>query len=98
MESVGNRIAEAIRSVPRGSVASYGAIAAAAGLTNGARTVARVLHSSSTSRDLPWWRIVRADGSIALPRGGGYEEQAALLVAEGLFIGPDGRVHPEQAS
>ena len=94
MESIGDRISDAIRAVPRGSVASYGAIAAAAGLPNGARTVARVLHSSSTSRDLPWWRIVRSDGSIALPRGGGFEEQAALLESEGVAIGPDGRVHP----
>lgn len=87
-----SRIIAAIRSIPVGGFASYGAIAAAAGLPNGARMVARVLHSSSRSEDLPWWRVVRADGSIALPRGGGYEEQEALLAQEGVVFGPDGRL------
>lgn len=86
------RIIAAIKAIPAGSFASYGAVAAAAGLPNGARMVARVLHSSSRSQDLPWWRVVRADGSIALPRGGGYEEQAALLAQEGVLLGPDGRL------
>ncbi len=88
------RIIEILRSIPKGSTRSYGAVAAAAGLPNGARAVARLLHSSSAARDLPWWRVLRADGRIALPRGGGWEEQAALLAAEGLTVGPDGRVSP----
>jgi methylated-DNA-protein-cysteine methyltransferase-like protein len=92
MNETTSRIVAAIRAIPAGSIASYGAIAAAAGLPNGARMVARVLHSSSSSQGLPWWRVVRADGSIALPRGGGYEEQAALLAQEGVRIGPDGRL------
>jgi methylated-DNA-protein-cysteine methyltransferase-like protein len=94
MNETTSRIIAAIRAIPAGSFSSYGAIAAAVGLPNGARTVARVLHSSSRSQGLPWWRVVRADGSIALPRGGGYEEQAALLAQEGLLLGPDGRIMP----
>jgi len=78
--------------VPRGRVTSYGGVAALAGLPNGARTVARVLHSSSASDGLPWWRIVRADGGIALGRGAGFEEQRAALAEEGIGVGADGRV------
>ncbi len=89
-----SRIIAAIKAIPAGHYASYGAVAAAAGLPNGARMVARVLHSSSRSQDLPWWRVVRADGSIALPRGGGYEEQAALLAQEGVLLGPSGKLMP----
>jgi methylated-DNA-protein-cysteine methyltransferase-like protein len=92
MNETTSRIIAAIKAIPAGSFASYGAVAAAAGLPNGARMVARVLHSSSRSQGLPWWRVVRADGSIALPRGGGYEEQAALLSQEGVRLGPDGRL------
>lgn len=89
-----SRIIAAIKAIPAGHYASYGAVAAAAGLPNGARMVARVLHSSSRSQDLPWWRVVRADGSIALPRGGGYEEQEALLAREGQRLGPSGKLIP----
>ncbi len=83
-----------LRGVPAGRVTSYGRVAVLAGLPNGARTVVRVLHACSASEGLPWWRVVRADGSIALPRGGGYEAQRAALEAEGVGFLADGRVAP----
>lgn len=86
------RIMALIRSLPPGRVASYGSIAAAAALPNGARQVARLLHSSASSAGLPWQRVVKADGSIALPRGGGFELQLALLRAEGVRFKKDGRI------
>jgi methylated-DNA-protein-cysteine methyltransferase-like protein len=78
--------------VPYGSITSYGMVAALAGLPRGARLVARVLHACSATDQLPWWRVVRADGSIALPLGHGYEEQAALLAREGVSVDHDGRI------
>ncbi|MDR2029345.1 MAG: MGMT family protein, partial [Treponema sp.] len=73
------RIIAAIKALPFGRVSSYRDIALAAGLPNGARQVVRVLHSLSRSQDLPWHRIIRADGRIALPPGNGRELQIALL-------------------
>ncbi len=92
MGSTGDRIKEILRAVPCGRVATYGGIAASAGLANGARTVARLLHSSASSDGLPWWRIVRADGSIALRPGAGMEEQVARLAGEDVVVDSDGRV------
>lgn len=86
------RIIEVLRGIPRGRVSSYGAVAAPAGLRNGARQVARLLHSSSGKEDLPWFRVVRSDGSIALGEGCGLEEQAARLESEGVEVGSGGRV------
>jgi methylated-DNA-protein-cysteine methyltransferase-like protein len=86
------RIIAAVRSVRPGQVASYGAIAAAAGNPRGARQVVRVLHAYSRKEGLPWHRIVRKDGSIALPRGGGFEAQKALLEAEGVAVHRKGRI------
>jgi alkylated DNA nucleotide flippase Atl1 len=61
-----------VRSVPEGRVTTYG------DLTPGApRFAGAVL--SATDEDVPWQRIVRADGS--LPKG---ERQRRLLVAEGV--------------
>jgi methylated-DNA-protein-cysteine methyltransferase-like protein len=86
------RIKAALKAIPRGMVTTYGAIAAAAGLVNGARQVVRVLHSSAESEGLPWHRILRKDGSIALPAGGGLELQKALLEEEGVLVDKEGRV------
>jgi len=86
------RIISAIREIPRGKVSSYGAVAALAGLPNGARQVVRVLHSSAEKEGLPWHRLLRKDGSIALPPGGGFELQRALLEKEGIEVSREGKV------
>lgn len=85
-----NRIAEAIRKIPRGSVTSYGRIAALAGNPRSARRVVWVLRQRG--QNLPWHRVLRSDGSIGLPRGGGFELQEALLEDEGVEVDPAGRV------
>ncbi|MBN1519799.1 MAG: MGMT family protein [Spirochaetales bacterium] len=97
MNQISERIISVIASIPAGSVASYGAVAAAAGLPNGARQVARLLHSASAEHNLPWWRVVRSDGKIALAPGYGFEEQAARLREEGVRVLPDGRVEGFQS-
>jgi methylated-DNA-protein-cysteine methyltransferase-like protein len=81
-----------LRSIPRGSVATYGQVAAVAGSPNGARQVARVLHSMSRLHRLPWQRVINSRGSISLPRGGGFEHQKALLESEGVVVTRDGRI------
>jgi methylated-DNA-protein-cysteine methyltransferase-like protein len=86
------RILEAIKAVPAGRVSSYRDIALRSGLPNGARQVARVLHSLARSQDLPWHRIIKADGSIALPAGNGRELQISLLRSEGVELSRSGTV------
>jgi methylated-DNA-protein-cysteine methyltransferase-like protein len=86
------RIISAVKEIPRGKVSSYGAIAALAGLPNGARQVVRVLHSSSGKEGLPWYRLLRKDGRIALPPGEGFELQRAFLEREGIEVSREGRV------
>lgn len=83
---ISKRIIEIIKAIPYGTVASYSQIASQAGLPNGARQVARLLHSSSQKHELPWHRVVKADGTIALPEGGGAELQRELLRQEGVEI------------
>ena len=84
-------IIQAIKSIPRGKVSCYRDIALKAGLPNGARQTVRVLHSLSEKFDLPWYRVIRSDGSIALT-GEGRELQISLLRAEGVDVSPQGRV------
>lgn len=80
------RILAQVRRVPAGQVAGYGEIARRAGLPGRARLVAKVL-SSNDEDDLPWHRILRADGRIAFPpHSAGYREQSARLKAEGVKV------------
>jgi methylated-DNA-protein-cysteine methyltransferase-like protein len=90
MTETTSRIIKAIRAVPHGSVSCYRDIALAAGLPNGARQVVRVLHSLSEKYGLPWHRIIRADGFIALASCQGRELQAELLLAEGVEVSQTG--------
>ena len=46
----------------------------------------RVLHSSAEKEGIPWHRLLRKDGRIALPPGEGFELQRALLEAEGVEV------------
>jgi methylated-DNA-protein-cysteine methyltransferase-like protein len=86
------RICAVLARVPRGKVISYGAVADLAGLPNGARQVVRVLHSSAEKEGLPWHRLLRKDGSIALPAGGGRELQISLLREEGVEVSHSGTI------
>jgi len=89
--SANDRILAAIRAIPRGQVAGYGHIAQRAGLPGRARLVARILSQNDDPR-LPWHRVLRSDGRIAMPEGSrGYREQCQRLRSEGVVV-ENGRV------
>ncbi|SOU11534.1 putative 6-O-methylguanine-DNA methyltransferase [Xanthomonas arboricola pv. fragariae] len=91
------RILAAIRAIPSGQVAGYGEVALRAGLPGRARLVARVL-SGNDDPQLPWHRVLRSDGRIALPEGSsGYREQCRRLRAEGVVV-EQGRVRRASAA
>jgi methylated-DNA-protein-cysteine methyltransferase-like protein len=90
------RILAAIRAVPAGRVSCYRDIARAAGLPNGARQVVRILHSLGEAENLPWHRIIKADGRVALREGNGRELQISLLRSEGVKVSRGGAVDMER--
>lgn len=92
MVSFTDRVIEIVASIPEGRVATYGEIAGYAGNPRGARQVARVLHTSSGSRNLPWHRVVNRHGAISLPPERGGILQRALLESEGVTFGTDGTI------
>ncbi len=86
------RIYAAIAAIPRGRVASYGAIALRAGLPGRARLVGKLLGATPEGMTLPWHRVLRASGHIALtPGSAGFRTQCRLLRAEGVEV-HNGRV------
>src|SRR3954451_7818197 len=74
-----DRVLMRIRNTPEGFVRAYGDV------SPGAPRFAGTVLSRVDDPELPWWRIVRADGSIATHPPA---RQRALLEAEGIpFVG-----------
>jgi len=67
-------------------VLGYGQVAMRAGLPGRARLTARVL-CQNDDPSLPWHRVLRSDGRIAMAEGSaGWREQAQRLRAEGVVV------------
>jgi len=78
-------VLERVREIPEGFVRTYGDV------SPGAPRFAGSVLFHADDPDLPWWRVVRADGSLA--KGG---RQRALLRAEGVPL-RGGRVEMSRA-
>lgn len=87
-----------IRRIPRGWVATYGQVAAMAGLPRRARLVGRVLQDLDPVIKIPWHRVVNAKGevSFSLSRNGGDILQRRLLEKEGLTFDDKNRLDLER--
>jgi methylated-DNA-protein-cysteine methyltransferase-like protein len=72
-------------------VATYGQIAEVAGGVT-ARMVGYCLAALQPGSGVPWHRVINARGRVSLPEGRGAEEQRAMLQAEGVAVGEDGRI------
>jgi methylated-DNA-protein-cysteine methyltransferase-like protein len=78
-EELHERVREVIATVPAGKVATYGDIAAIAGAPS-PRMIGRIL--SEDGEDLPWHRILRANGT---PAPHLVHRQLELLRTEGVL-------------
>ncbi len=84
----------AVRQIPAGKVATYGQIAAIAGLPNQARLVGYALFRVDLASDIPWHRVINAKGEISQSafRSGGDDLQRVLLEAEGIEFDAKGKI------
>ncbi|WP_354700237.1 MGMT family protein [Paraconexibacter sp. AEG42_29] len=76
-----DHILDRVRAIPEGWVRTYGDI------TPGAPRLAGTVLRHHAADDLPWWRVVRADGTLAVG-----SRQRERLEAEGVPFTPAGRV------
>jgi len=87
------RIHAIVRRIPRGRVATYGQVAALAGLGGHARQVGYALHALAGDSALPWQRVVNARGEVSPRRTPGWDGlQRALLEREGILFDARGRI------
>jgi len=87
-----------IRCIPKGWVATYGQVAAKAGLPRRARLVGSVLQNLDPATDIPWHRVVNAKGEVSysLSRNGGDALQQRLLEQEGVEFDDRNRFNLER--
>ena len=87
MSPLADLIFATVARVPRGRVASYGQIAAVAGLPRCARLVGWSLRHAPDDVKLPWHRVLRSDGRIAFPDGSeAFALQVRLLARERVVV------------
>ena len=81
------RIYEAVKKIPKGSVATYGQIAELAGNKGMARAVGNALHKNPDPDNIPCYRVVNSKGEQSGAFAfGGENVQAKLLQAEGVEV------------
>lgn len=79
------KIYEAVRTIPKGQVASYGQVAALAGNKRWSRVVGYALHVNPDSGEIPCHRVVTKEGKTSAAFAfGGEDQQRKLLEAEGV--------------
>lgn len=77
----------ALASIPAGRVVTYGQLAAMAGLPRAARLAGRALRDLPKGTELPWHRVINAQGKISLPEESpSYREQIKRLAKEGVLL------------
>ena len=92
MEAFTRKAITVIQSIPEGKVMTYGQIAAHAGSPRGARQVARLLHSMSAKYELPWHRVINAQGKISFLDRDNHLSQTGLLQNEGVEVSASGTI------
>jgi len=86
------RIYALVRKIPPGRVATYGQVAALAGLKRHARQVGYALFALKSFTGVPWQRVINAQGRISLRLTTGGLSQRILLEREGVVFDAGGRV------
>ena len=93
MNELYEKIYAAVRTIPRGKVATYAQVAAMVGNPRLCRVVGNALQVNPYFGEVPCHRVVNAKGELAAHFGfGGADVQADMLRAEGVDV-TDGKVN-----
>ena len=89
MQSFAIKATNFVKKIPKGKVASYGQVAAAAGFPKLARQVGGILRNTDvTKKNLPWWRVVNNRGIISIKGNWMADKvlQRVLLLRDGVKV------------
>ena len=81
------RIYEAVKTIPRGKVATYAQVAEIAGNPKMCRAVGNALHKNNDPEEVPCYRVVNAKGELSGAFAfGGADAQEKRLAADGIVV------------
>jgi len=90
------KVYEAVKRIPLGSVATYGQIAEAIGNRRLSRVVGYALHVNPEPGVIPCHRVVKRDGAVSEAFAfGGKNRQVELLLSEGVAFRDESHVDME---
>jgi O-6-methylguanine DNA methyltransferase len=78
------RVLAIVRKIPKGSVMTYGHVAARAGSPGAARAVGTIM-ANNFDPSVPCHRVIKSDGSVGQYNRGGSRVKTKLLIAEGAL-------------
>ena len=78
---------QVVADIPPGHVLTYGEVARLTGMPRYARRVSQAMRWAPQSMQLPWHRVINAQGQISFPKdSNGYRRQKDLLQEEGVVF------------
>lgn len=81
------KIYDVVRQIPKGTVATYGQVAALAGNKRWARVVGYALHVNPDPDGIPCYRVVNREGRLSDAFAfGGVNQQRVMLEADGIEV------------
>ena len=76
-----------VSEIPPGHVLTYGEVARLSGMPRAARRVSQAMRGAPRGVDLPWHRVINAQGKISFPEeSSAWKQQKNLLEAEGVVF------------
>lgn len=81
-ENLREKVYQLMAELPADKVTTYGDLAAMAGSPRAARIVGGIAHTGPV--ELPWHRLVNAQGGLAIGFPGGQDIQRQLLAQDGI--------------
>ena len=87
-----DQLYQMLAAIPAGKVVTYGQLAQLSGKPRGARWVGQTLNKLPRDTELPWHRVINAQGKISMPLDSpSGAKQQRRLAAEGVLL-HNGRV------
>ncbi|MFD1731648.1 MGMT family protein [Deinococcus malanensis] len=86
-----DRVLSLVARIPEGRVMTYGQLALLAGQPGAARQAGYVMNALMGGSDLPWQRVINAQGRVSTHKLGFGDMQERLLMSEGVAFDSSGR-------
>ena len=87
---------QVVAEIPEGHVLTYGEVARLSGMPRYARRVSQAMRWAPRRLNLPWHRVINAQGKISFPPDSqGWQRQKELLESEGVVF-LNGRIDLEK--